>query len=378
MIYKFEDAIEVLKGFERKDAMLKAMAAINLSFIYFLEGDYLQAEKHADQAIKSDRYNAKGLVNKGNCLYMAQEYVKAKEMYLEAVGVEADCIEAIFNLGLVNLKLNSLQDARGAFDKLYTILPSISEALYNLGFVCEQICEQNNDRGELEQAAKNYELLLSKVSNDANLCNKIAQIYEKLEDDSTACHWQTESHRKFPVNLAVISWLGVWYVKREMYEQAIEYFDCAAVVQPSEIKWRLMVASCYRRLGDLHRSLEMYQHIHEANPDNMEALQYLEAICKDLGRPHEDYSNKLDKMRRTMNLSTQFGGAGAGAATRGGAGTQGGGGGGATQMQQRAQPQRTERPPPQQRSDRPERPNNNNNSAELPLPAIQDSLPNDR
>lgn len=31
------------------------------------------------------------------------------------------------------------------------------------------------------------------------------------------------------------SWLGVWYVKREMYEQAIEYFDRAAVVQPGEV-----------------------------------------------------------------------------------------------------------------------------------------------
>lgn len=225
---KFEDAMEVLKGFERKDAILKAMAAINLSFIYFLEGDYMQAEKHADQAIKSDRYNAKGLVNKGNCLFVAQEFIKAKEMYLEAVGVEADCIEAIFNLGLVNLKLNSFDEAHGAFDKLHTMLPSVPEALYNLG----SIYEKSTDKGHLEQAAKTYEMLLTKVPNDANLCNKIAQVYERLEDENTACHWQSESHRKFPVNLAVISWLGVWYVKREMYEQAIEYFDCAAIVQP--------------------------------------------------------------------------------------------------------------------------------------------------
>ena len=128
-----------------------------------------------------------------------------------------------------------------------------------------------------------------------------------------------------------------------------------------------MVASCYRRLGDLHRSLELYQQIHEANPDNMEALQYLEAICKDLGRPHDEYSNKLDKMRRTMNLNTQA----MGGATRMG-------GGGATQAAAppvtRQMPQRSERPPPQ-RNDRPER---SNNSSELPLPNMQDSLPNER
>ena len=40
------------------------MAATNLSFIYFLEQEYTQAEKYADLAYTHDRYNAKALVNK--------------------------------------------------------------------------------------------------------------------------------------------------------------------------------------------------------------------------------------------------------------------------------------------------------------------------
>lgn len=43
-----------------------------------------------------------------------------------AVGVEADCVEGLYNLGLVNLKLNSEQEAHNAFDKLHTILPRYS------------------------------------------------------------------------------------------------------------------------------------------------------------------------------------------------------------------------------------------------------------
>ena len=35
----------------------------------------------------------------------------AKELYLEAIGVEADCLEAIYNLGLVNKRLGALEDA---------------------------------------------------------------------------------------------------------------------------------------------------------------------------------------------------------------------------------------------------------------------------
>lgn len=254
---QFEEAIEVLKSFEKKDLSLKAMAATNLSFIYFLEGDIAQAEKHAEVAVKADRYNAKALVNKGNCLYMGGEYMRAKEMYLEAIGVEADCVEAIFNLGMVNIKINANQEANQAFEKLHTILPTAPEALYQLG----ALYERGGTVSELEQAAKTYELLLHKVPGDPNVCNRLGQVYEKLEDENTACHWMTEAHRHFPVNLNVISWLGVWYVKREMYEQAIEFFSQAAAVQPGEVKWRLMVTSCYRRLGDYFKALELYQQV---------------------------------------------------------------------------------------------------------------------
>jgi intraflagellar transport protein 88 len=50
----------------------------------------LQAEKYADLAIRHDRYNAKALVNKGNCLYVKAEFGKAKELYLEAIGTTQD------------------------------------------------------------------------------------------------------------------------------------------------------------------------------------------------------------------------------------------------------------------------------------------------
>jgi hypothetical protein len=42
-------------------------------------------------------------------------------------GVEADCVEAIFNLGLVNMKLGMLSDAQQAYEKLHTIIPHSPE-----------------------------------------------------------------------------------------------------------------------------------------------------------------------------------------------------------------------------------------------------------
>jgi intraflagellar transport protein 88 len=111
-----------------------------------------------------------------------------------------------------------------------------------------------------------------------------------------------------------------------MYEQAIEYFERAALVQPGEAKWQLMVTSCYRRLGDYNKAFELYQVIHEKHPENAEALQYLEVLCRDLNRPHDEYTRKLEKLRRSQpqQQATMQGGI-----TRAGPGPTGGGGGAA-------------------------------------------------
>ncbi|ETW04044.1 hypothetical protein H310_04429 [Aphanomyces invadans] len=292
----FDKAIEVLKAFEKKDPALKAMAATNLSFLYFVEGDYAQADKFASLAVRHQRYNAKALVNKGNCLYIKNECERAKELYLEAIGVEADCIEAIFNLGLVNIKIGVLNEALQAFEKLHSIVPTNTEVLY-------QIANLHDMMGNYRQAAKWFNILLSCFGSAKNIADpgvlaRMGQIFNKDDDETQAFHYHLESYRHFPVNLDVISWLGVWYVKSELYEKAIQFFERAAQIQPTEVKWRLMVTSCHRRMGAYQKALVLYEQIHVDYPDNLECLRYLVAICKDLGQKYEHHQHALAKLER--------------------------------------------------------------------------------
>ena len=81
---------------------MMAQVATNLGFLYLLEQDIDNAEKYCDLALSYDRFNAKARVNKGNCYFLKKNYIKAKECYLEAIGIEADCIEALYNLAYVN------------------------------------------------------------------------------------------------------------------------------------------------------------------------------------------------------------------------------------------------------------------------------------
>jgi intraflagellar transport protein 88 len=41
----------------------------------------------------------------------------------------------------------------------------------------------------------------------------------------------------------------------QVYERALPYFELAAAIQPKEVKWSLMVASCYRRIGAYDQAL---------------------------------------------------------------------------------------------------------------------------
>ena len=167
---QIDKSIELFKGFEKKDKIMMAKASNNISFLYFLENDYQQAEKFADMAIKHDRYNSKALVNKGNCLFISDEYDRAKEFFLEAIGVEADCVEAIYNLGLVYKRLGYYNEALQAFEKLHQIIPNSQEVLYQIGHINELI-------GLRKQALKWYNILVIKVPSDAEILAKMGFLY---------------------------------------------------------------------------------------------------------------------------------------------------------------------------------------------------------
>jgi len=260
---QFDRAVEALKSYEKKDHQLVARAATNLSFIYFHEADYNSAIKYADVAMRHNRYNAKALVNKGNCLFMKHEFESARAMYQESMGADADCIEAIYNLGLVNKRMALGREAFSLFEKLHAIIPSSIEVVW-------QIADLQESFGSPKVAIKWFNILSSRVPTDPGVLSRLGNIYLKEEDESQAYHYHLESYRHYPVNMNVISWLGAYSVKYEMYEKAVQYFERASQIQPSEVKWKLMVASCHRRSGDYQIAFDIYQQIHKDFPDNVE------------------------------------------------------------------------------------------------------------
>jgi intraflagellar transport protein 88 len=291
---EFDQAITVLKKFERKEPSLMACAATNLSFLYFLEAEHANAEKYADIAVKADRYNARALVNKGNCMFMNDEFERAKEVYLEAIGVSADCLEAIYNLGLVNMHIGKYQEALLAFDKLHSITHVNCEVMWQLGDIHEKL-------GNHAKAHEWFSLLVTSPKGrptDPGVLARLANLFNQAGDETQAFHYHLESYRYWPVDMNVITWLGIYYVKQEMYEAAIPFFSRASQIEPAEVKWRLMVASCYRRMGAYPAALKLYEEIHHSHPNDIECVRYLITICKEMKQKYDHYAVHLRKLER--------------------------------------------------------------------------------
>eukprot|EP00656_Telonema_subtile_P051715 TRINITY_DN702_c0_g1_i2.p1 TRINITY_DN702_c0_g1~~TRINITY_DN702_c0_g1_i2.p1 ORF type:complete len:883 (+),score=302.91 TRINITY_DN702_c0_g1_i2:200-2848(+) len=288
---QFDQAIESFKELERKEKHnLASSANNNLSFMYFLQGDYNNALKYAEEALSAERWNAAALVNKANCLFQKKKYEDAKKEYILAVQAEGDCHNAIYNLALSYVQLKQYPQALEQFMKLQEMVPDTPDVLYHIA----NIHEITNKHAE---AAKFYSRLMGACPNDPGILAKLGSLYNKQKDDPQAFYYYEMSYRYYPVNMDVISWLGAWYVKSNVFEKAISFFERAAQIEPDEVKWQLMIASCHRRSGHDKKALVTYQAIHRAHSDNVECLKYMVQCAERLGM-HEEASKYNAELAR--------------------------------------------------------------------------------
>jgi len=73
----------------------------------------------------------------GNIAARAGDLMAARAHFMDAVSLEADCVEAIYNLGLVSKGVGNLDDALTAFKRLNAMLTDDTAAMF-------QVCPVQN------------------------------------------------------------------------------------------------------------------------------------------------------------------------------------------------------------------------------------------
>lgn len=284
-----DKAIEILRQIRKKDPALMALAATNLSFLYYLEQDYENADKYADIALEHDKYNAQALVNKGNCLMQSNHEEEARDQYLEAIGVEADCVEALYNLGVVSKMMGQYDEALQVFEKLNRIIPKSPEVAFEISDCYEKAGVNTN-------AIEWLHRLINLQPKDPAIWRRIAAIWDRDQNEAQAFQCYTESYKYCPSDIDVIQWLGSYFRKKQSYDSALKFFERAAELAPKQPRYLMMVASCHRNMDQKQEALTTYEKVMQLDPNNKQCLEHLIKLTTEMGLSAKaDYYQRLYK-----------------------------------------------------------------------------------
>ncbi|XP_076238871.1 intraflagellar transport protein 88-like protein nompB [Calliopsis andreniformis] len=296
-------AIDTLKMFENRESKANSAAATMLSFIYFLQGDYDEAERCGEIARSTDSYNAAAYVNLSACAIRKGELNIARELLLCALDTDASHVQALYNLGIVYKKQSMYEEALECFWKVRNLVRHDQQTLYQIGHLYQLM-------NDVDQAAEWYNQLLGIIPSDPGVLQKLGEMYDAAGDKQQAYQFYSDSYRFFPANFEVIDWLGSYFVSMQVAEKALVYFKKAVELVPDEPRWRLLVAACLRRTGQFHKALSEYQDIHSKFPENVECLKFLVRLCSDLGlKEAQMYAAELKRAERARELKDRQGSA---------------------------------------------------------------------
>ena len=235
----FEEGRAALTAFETADdPAARGGAAANLAFLYLQEGDAEKAASFADAAVAHDKYDARALVNKG-CVLLnrgdEKSLAAATACFESALALEADCVEARYNLGLARKRLGDVPAAIAAFEKVRDAVPDVNDSSASAGAHVEalwHIADLRAAAGDTAAAAAAFEKVAARVANDPRLLARLGDAHAEASDDQKALAYYEEAHRAYPADTHTLAWLGTFHARCERFEKACGFFDLAAESAP--------------------------------------------------------------------------------------------------------------------------------------------------
>ena len=129
-------------------------ARIELGWLALITRNYKQALNYADAVLKRDIYNAEAYFLKGMIFEDKQDTLLAISSFTTATEQENDYYDAYIHLGLLHLKQQSYELAKGYIKNALRVDAKSLEALYSFALVCQE-------KGDYNEAIETYHTILT-------------------------------------------------------------------------------------------------------------------------------------------------------------------------------------------------------------------------
>lgn len=271
----------------------------NISFIYYLKGDFETSARHAQIALEIDPNDAYAHINLGCTYAKLGQWDQALREFLRAQDINGDKVQATYNAGLVHHRQQNYQDAYENFRRVLLRIPNYGDAMYMAADCLARMARIDESIDQLNKLMTLYQTL---HAQDPSVLVRLGELYALSGDEGQAAHQFKEAHRLVPFDLQIINWLGAHYVRNELYEQARTCFERASRVDTTTPKWLLMSAACLRKAKQYRDAALEYKRILRRFPTNIDALKNVVLSLNSIGQ-HREADEWAEKLSRLTNGS---------------------------------------------------------------------------
>ena len=149
-----------------------------LNLIHYQNGDFIDAIKIINKAIKINPNYAEIYNEKANALNQLKKQEESIENYDKAIKIDPNYADAYYNKGTVLHQLNKFEPAIENYDKAIKINPNYAAAYNNKGYALQKI-------KKLDESIKNFSNTLKINPNFDFLFGELIHAKKKI------CDWKT-------------------------------------------------------------------------------------------------------------------------------------------------------------------------------------------
>ena len=161
---------------------------------------------------------------------------------------------------------------------------------------------QFHQSGDLSNAQKGFEYLISKYPESTDLCNSLGTLNLQMGEDKKGCSFLEKSLQINPDQPMISFNLGNSYAKQKNFSKALEFFKITILKAPDYI-------DAYIKKGELLSSLKMHEEAmdcfkiaHKISPENLKILNGIGVNLLDLGQAKDalEYFKQCIKINKTI------------------------------------------------------------------------------
>lgn len=235
------------------------------------------------------------LLDLANALAKQKQYVESIKLYDQAITLEPNHVEALFNCGFIHLRLTppDTVQALSYFDRAIIVAPTHAKALFYRASCLKTL-------GKKEEALIAYEKALHYNTSSAELYTEYAQLCSDNAKYQRAAELYEHAYRLEPRDQTMLA-LGNTYNMLNDLDKALLWYKKLEAKNPSSVPVLYNIAYTLKKLGRVDEAFPYYQRVLALDPKHSDAhfglgLSYL--ITGDFENGFREYEWRFERDKK--------------------------------------------------------------------------------